>query len=467
MKRQLIDHSWRFRVETYAKVMSGGDWIPFDWLVYALQKAQGAISEGGARLLVNAPPRHGKSEGFSHWLPAWFLDWFPEKRVILSSYSDRYAAKWGLKVRDEFQLNPETWTRIRSDKSIATDWETTKGGGMRSVGVGGSITGFGGDLILIDDPHKNWEEAMSPTLRQKTIDFFNSTLYTRAEPGASIIVIQTRWHEEDLTGYLMSMTDEKWERLSFPALAEGKDLLNREEGKALCPERFDEKALNKIKNSPRMGSYIFSGLYQQRPAPIEGGQVKRHWFKRFSEMPERFDELLQSWDLSFKETGSSFVVGQTWGRIGANYYIVDRFRAKVDFPTTLKKIKAMTARWPLAIEKLVEDKANGPAVIATLNDSVPGIIPVNPRGSKEARLAAVSGVIESGNVYVPDSKLADWGGEFIEEVVTFPYAANDDQVDAMTQALDRFIRSGFTLNLQIPSTGQRPNPWEDIYARPQ
>jgi predicted phage terminase large subunit-like protein len=448
---------WRLGIASYAKWASMGrrPWYPYAWLLKIAQIIRFAIVVGGARYIINAPPRHGKSEFCSHWLPTWFLDLWPEKQVMLTSYGGDFAAEWGRKVRDEFIMNEFTWTNLRADSKAVATWQTPEGGGMTCAGVGGPITGRGADLVIIDDPHKNWEEAMSPTARERVIDWFNSTLYTRLEPDASIIVIQTRWHEDDLTGYLLDRHDDDWELLRFPALAEDdEDLLARAEGEALCPERYSAERLEEIK---KIGSYIFAGLYQQRPAPLLGGIVKRPWFKYWTEMPEQIDEWFQVWDLTFKATGTSFVVGETWARSGANAYLVDQIRDKMDFLEQVRQIKVMAKRWPKAATKLIEDAADAQAVKATLDDAVPGIILVPAKGSKEARLAAVAGVIESGNVYLPEG--AEWLDDYLTEVTTFPGTVNDDQVDATTMALDRLIQSTYDTDISLPSVGQRDNPW--------
>jgi len=216
------------------------------------------------------------------------------------------------------------------------------------------------------------------------------------------------------------------------------------------------------------GSYRWAGLYQQRPSPPEGGLIKRDWFKRWTELPEKFDEVIQSWDLTFSGAGSSYVVGQVWGRAphsnGSVYrshcYLLYQVRERISFSDTIKRILAVSERYPDALTKVIEDKANGPAVISALKDVVSGIVAYTPRGSKESRLAAVSGLIEAGNVYVPANSIATWADDFVEEVVNFPNAANDDCVDAMTMALDRLARRGdYRTDFVIPDVGQRPSPW--------
>jgi predicted phage terminase large subunit-like protein len=460
----LSDSAWRTNLAAYAHAVSGGKWQAWPYLKQIAQVVQATIRKGNGRIIVNAPPRHGKSELISKWLPVWYFDLFPEGRVILTSYGDSLASEWGRAVRDEIATNDQVWVKPRVDATSATSWITSSGGSMRTAGVGGPITGKGGDLLIVDDPHKNWEEALSATMRRKVVDWFNSTLYSRAEPGATIVVMQTRWHEHDLSGYLLDKHEDDWKLLRLPAIAETDDITGRREGEALCPDRYTADRLNAIKRA--MGSLMFAGLYQQRPAPIEGGLVKREWFKRWQQLPQGFDEQIQAWDLTFSKTGSSYVVGQVWGRSGSSFYLVHQIRERMSFLEMLRAIVTMSEQWPEATDKLVEKAANGHAVIDTLSEKIPGILPVIPESSKEARLAAVSGFIEAGNVWVPDSTVAEWADDFVEEVAGFPNAANDDQVDTMTMALNRLGRDTYNYDIIIPDSGVRSNPWSFADARP-
>jgi predicted phage terminase large subunit-like protein len=466
---QLVENGWRFRLENFAAGASGRDWIKYEWLVAVAQAVQAMVERGNARVILNAPPRHGKSELLAHWLPSWFLDWYPERHVILGSHGDDFASDWGLKVRNDFELNKRMRTRVSPFRRRNNDWQTTEGGGMRSMGVGGSVVGRGGDLIVVTDPHKSWKETQSPARRQEVWDWFNADVYSRLEPGASIVVEHTRWHERDLTGYLLEEHEDGWVHIRLPALAEDDDLLDRPAGAALCEERFTKERLEKIKVI--IGSFMFACLYQQRAMPLAGGHIQRDWFRRWTprDLPAKFDERLQSWDMAFKDLKtSSYVVGQAWGRAGAKYYLLDQWRERLSFVNTIKRVKAFSARHSDILEKLIEDKANGPAVICALEEEVPGLIAVNPQGSKESRLIAVSPLIEAGNVYIPDRSVASWVDDFVEEVVNFPAAANDDQVDAMTMALQRMAQhTTASFDIVIPDSGTRSSPWEFIHARPQ
>lgn len=386
------------------------------------------------------PPRHGKSELTSHWFPVWYLTMNPQDRIILCSYEADFAASWGRKVRTTInECSSKIGISISKHSSAANRWTLDSGGGMITAGVRGPVTGRGGELVLIDDPVKNFEEAYSPTYRTRTWEWYTSTLRTRLEPGAAIVCVMTRWHEDDLVGKLVEQGG--WDELRLPATCESEDdPLQRNEGEPLWPERYDLDSLAEIKSD--VGELVWSGLYQQRPAPLEGGMVKRSWLRFYGDMPKRFDELLASWDLPFKgKEQSDYAVGQVWGRIGADCYLLDQVRDKMDFPAQLAAIAALSSRWPKAHRKLIEDAANGAAVVDYLKRNVPGMVPVAVRGSKEARVASVSAVFESGNVFIPNPSGRQWVLEYIEELVTFPGARYDDQVDATSQALARLSNS--------------------------
>lgn len=427
-----------------AKYASNGNWQPWDYLKYLSHEITKAVIEGNGRIIVNMPPQHGKSMFISKWVPIWYLSNFPHKRIILSTYEASFAAHWGRSVRDELLDNERLHVQLKQDAKAANFWMTKEGGAMMTAGVGGPVTGKSGDLLIIDDPVKNWDEAKSPVYQQRNIDWFNSTLYTRKQPNTTIIILMTRWHERDLAGYLLEEHSDNWKHIRFPAIAEGNDELNRSEGDPLSPERFDKEDLENTKKA--VGSQVWSGLYQQRPTALEGGIVKRDWLMFYKQCPLSFNEMIQSWDLSFKDTtDGSFVVGQVWGRSGADYYLVDQIRSRMDFPSTKNAIRRFTRMYPDAIKKIVEDKANGPAILSDLRREIPGMVAYSSKDSKEARLSAVSPLFESGNVFLPDKSIHEWITDFVEELVNFPNALNDDQVDACSQALVSFKRQGITM----------------------
>lgn len=425
-----------------AWTVSEGRWIPYEHLLFLNRKLVDVAAGRIKRLIVSMPPRHGKSELVSRYFPAWFLGTFPDKRIILVSYEADFAATWGRKSRDLLEEHGPSLFGVTVSKasSAASRWDIEGyEGGMVTAGVNGPITGKGADIGIIDDPVKNDQEAMSATYQERAYEWYKSTFRTRIQRDGAIILIMTRWHENDLAGKLLAAQEEdgeKWEVVSLPATAEDNDPLGREFGQPLCPDLFSKDALESIKKA--VGSYWWAALYQQRPSPAEGGIFKRNWWQYYRRVPDRFDEIIQSWDMTFKDTKTAdFVVGQVWGRKGANKYLLDQVRDRMDFPATIQAVRTLSAKWPQAKAKLVEDKANGPAVIATLKKEISGLIPVEPQGSKESRAWAVSPEVEAGNVYLPDPSIAPWVHDFVEECAAFPNGANDDQVDAMTQALMR------------------------------
>lgn len=457
----LRKESWRLSLAAYAYQCSAerAKWFPYPWLRYVARELERELRKPDARVIVNAPPRHGKSELLSHWLPTWYLDLYPQKRIISTAFGDSLARSFGRKVRDEFQMNEKTMTRVRKDVAATDEWETTEGGGMKSVGVGGPITGKGGDLLLVDDPHKNWEEAQSAEKRKRLIDWFGPTFYTRAEPGAAIIVIQTRWHTADLTGYLMNEHSDTWKLIRLPAIAEHDDPLGRKEGEALEPRRYTAERLQAIKRS--IGTHAFAGLHQQRPTDIEGGIIKADWIRHWDPATVPQDstgEWIFSWDCTFDDTqDGSYVVGQVWRKLGSRRLLIDQFRERVGFVGTLKAFGAMMQKFPHVLPKYVEKKANGAALRNTLRDKVPGIIMVEPQGSKEARLSAVSPLFEAGNVELPPAAMCPWVMNYVHELTTFPNSENDDQVDATSQALDQLSdhKSPGTLSAMDLNVGLR------------
>ncbi|MGN8233222.1 phage terminase large subunit [Priestia flexa] len=414
------------------------------------------IVDGEQRfIIIEMPPRHGKSMTVTETFPSFFIAKNPNKRVITAAYSDGLATKFGRVNRNKFKEFAPALFDIRiSDSNSATKNWGVEGhtGGMIATGIGGSITGQGADLMIIDDPIKNAKEAASQTIRDNIWDEWESTLSTRLHNGASVIVIMTRWHEDDIIGRLLDRSPRNWVRLRLPAIAEDEDdLLGREIGEALCPELgFDEQWAEDKKSE--VGSRTWASLFQQRPSPAGGSIFSKHWWKFYvpteeiraklklpkevAVLPKILDKQVQSWDCTFKDSSASdFVVGQVWGKRQANSYLLDQIRDRLNLPETMKAIRNMTAKWPNAKAKYVEDKANGPAVIQMLQDEISGLIPVNPEGGKEVRANAVSPEVESGNVYLPHPSYAPWVNELIDEATAFPNGKNDDMVDSLTQAL--------------------------------
>lgn len=388
-----------------------------------------------ARLIVSMPPQEGKSMRVGRDFPIWALMRNPDLRIVSGSYAQSLANRNGRLVRNAIIAHPELGLRIAPDRGAASEWRIAgHDGGMLSVGRGAGVTGYPADLLVIDDPIKDRAEAGSKTVRDTCWDWWTDALSARLAPGAGVVVIMTRWHEDDLAGRLLERdTEAGWRLLNIPAQCENPntDPLGRQAGEYMLSAR-GRTVEQWEQRKATAGSRAWNALYQGHPAPAEGGMFKREWWRTWYDPPP-LNQVFMSWDMAFKGTDKSdFVVGQVWALDGANAYLLDQARGRWTFTETLNQFRLLCERWPMATAKLVEDKANGTAVIDMLRREIPGIIPVEPQGGKEARAAAVSPLVEAGNVHLPNTR---WAKDLIEEAATFPNSPNDDQVDALTQAL--------------------------------
>ena len=404
------------------------------------EKLQRIINGSLKKLMIFMPARHGKSMTVTESFPSYFLGRFPKKRVIAVAYGDSLARKFGRKNREKVdEYGQEIFgVQLAHDNASVTDWALAgTGGGMLSCGIGASITGHGADLLLIDDPIKNREEANSEHIRNKIYDEYQSSLLTRLHYSGAIILIMTRWHEDDLAGRILAK-EKDWEVLSLPAKAEKGDIL----GRALDEPLWIEGGYGKEWLEDRekaVGAQTWNSIYQQRPSAAEGNIIKRDWIKYYKQLPPSFEEMLISVDASFKgNTNSDYCVLTVWGKDKAKKYLIDAIRDRMNFPSTVAALRALVAKHPLARAKLIEDKANGSAIIDFLKNEISGIIPITPKESKEARLSAVSTEFESGSVFFPDPSLCSWIGDCVEELVSFPNGKHDDFVDSTSQALQRW-----------------------------
>lgn len=461
----------------YAYATSRGMWRPFRHLRLLNRALMGVYSGKIKRLGISKPPQHGKSEFASHRFPAWFLGKFPERRVLLASYQADYAAEWGGRVRDTVdEWNPSLFGTRVSDKSKARDLWYLDGhrGGMATAGVGGPLTGRSADLAIIDDPIKNAEEANSETIRQAIWDWYGTTLLTRVSEIGAVVLIMTRWHQDDLSGRLRGL-GEDWTWITLPAIslqerevpAEARDefwpdALGREPGQPLCPELHSLEKLEKHRLA--MGDPWFWAMYQQWPTSGAGGMFTRDWWQywthstlpcplvwnphnncwHYKDAQHKFDDVIISWDLTFGTLHRDYVVGQVWARLGPNYWLLDQERARMGFPEAVAAIRRLKARWPMSTATLVEAKAAGPEAIRTLKKEIPGIIPVIPEayGSKEKRAGAITYLVQAGNVFIPRPSEKPWVLAFLDELTAFPRGRHDDQVDTLSQALGHWQTKG-------------------------
>jgi predicted phage terminase large subunit-like protein len=333
-------------------------------------------------------------------------------------------------------------TRVGPYKNSETEIELTARGFRLATSVGGTLTGRGGDIIIIDDPLKP-DDALSETKRSAANQWFTSTLLSRLDDKrtGAIVVVMQRVHIDDLTGFLLAQSDE-WDVLSLPAIAESEDAIPlwngrmhiRKPGEALFPEREPLPVLDALKL--QIGSDAFSAQYQQAPAPPGGALVKRQWIKRYSELPPACDRLLtlQSWDTASKGgPDNDWSVCTTWIVMRRKlWYLIDVWRQRVDYPTLKQNVQNLSKKWD-ARRVLVEDTGAGTSLVQELRGWVPGIIAVKPDGDKVSRMAVASAKFEAGQVLLPER--ASWLPDLEAELFVFPGSRHDDQCDSISQAL--------------------------------
>ena len=436
-----------------------------------------AVTQGRIRnLIINVPPGHAKSLLVAVFWPAWCWIDNPAARWLFSSYRAPLAERDSLKCRrliesDWYQQRWGDRYQLAGDQTQKHRFENDRTGYRVVVPMSGG-TGERGDYVVVDDPH-SVDQATSDAERAHAVDWWNGSMSTRLNDLSQghKIVIQQRLHEADLTGDLL--TRGGYELLCLPAEFEpdrvcetsiGWQDPRTSAGELLWPQKTNRAELDIQKAT--LGSYRYAGQYQQRPAPAEGGMIKRHWWRywqtrganlppipvkmpdgtiemrRAVDLPSYFDMRLQTWDMAFKDTkNADFVVGQVQAAHGADRYLLDQVRDRLDFPGTLLAVRRLSAHWPEAHLKLVEDKANGPAVVQSLRHEIAGFVEVNPEGGKVSRAAGASPQLESGNWYLPHPMLAPWVEGFIAECAAFPAGAHDDQVDAWSQGAKRLLSS--------------------------
>lgn len=419
-----------------------------DYMSFVLASALEDVLEGENRkVTISMPPRSGKSLMSALYFPTWALHRVPDAKVIFASHESQYATSWGRAVRRLIEYRgDELGLSLVPDLTAASEWETTEGGGMLSRGVGGSLTGRGAKIMILDDIVKDHEQAHSETHREAAWNWWQSVALTRLEPPYLVVAIGTRWHEDDFLGRLLAAEDrDEWEQIMFPALAVPGDDLGRDIGEPLYSPLLTETREQALarwqKTKAQVGSMTWDALYQQDPQPSGGALFDPKWWRYYDRADLEdltFERVVTSWDMAFKDTKSSdWVVGQRWGVIGADRYLIDQVRGKWDFVETARQFVAFAEN---TREHFVEDKANGTAVLSLLKSKVSGLIPITPREGKEARARAISPQVEGGNVYLP--RWQPWLGDLTSELTKFPNGKHDDQVDALTQALNRLQPAG-------------------------
>lgn len=419
------------------------------------------------RLILCVGPRRGKSELANRRLVAFALGLFPDWEVITTSWGADLATEMsrdtkrillGEEYRELFpgtSLNPRHV--VTDDRAAAINtadrWDVLgRRGKYKSAGVGGGISGRGFNLGIIDDPFKDDVQAQSEAYRDQVWRWYKKAFWTRRAPGARIVVMHTRWHEDDLVGRLLAEarsgeTAEQWVLVNLREVREdepnGDD--PRSPGEVLWPARFPlTEALELERSDPA----TFAALYQQRPAPVGGYEVQLDWLqRRYTVLPVTSGHWRISWDLrnGGKTSRSSFAVGQVWFRpfnAPGTFYLVDQVRGQWDYPEEELRFVQLCERYPQVVEKLVENKADGRVLIPRLKSLIPGLVAIEPAASKTERLRSVLPLFRAGNVVIPEPSIAPWVAGWIHELTTFPAAPNDDQVDTTSQALQDWAAEG-------------------------
>lgn len=404
------------------------------WRLLARELLNVANGEN-TRLMVSMPPQHGKSEMCSKYFPAWYLGNFPKKKIILTSYEAGFASKWGGEARDALNAHAELFgPAIKGGKDAAAGaWYTNSGGYMVTAGAGGPITGYGADVFIIDDPIKNAEEALSSTIQTKLWDWYQSTVKTRLQPNGAIVLLMTRWHENDLAGQILRKEPNRWRVINLPAICDVlPDALGRKLGEPLFPARYSAAELAERKATT--AAYWWEAMYQGRPSPREGGLFKREWWRYYRELPKVMRHIW-SWDTAIK-TGqqNDYTVGQCWAECENGYYLIRQIRARMEYPELKRAIVDAYHSRKLTTAAIIEDKSSGQQAVQELKriTKIP-IIAVEADKDKVTRANRVTPIIESGRVFLPEGE--QWISELVEECSGFPAAAHDDQVDALVHAL--------------------------------
>ena len=408
------------------------------------------------RLIINMPPRHTKSEFASYLLPAWFLGKYPGKKVIQASHTAELAVGFGRKVRNlvdsdvYHEIFPEL--SLQSDSKAAGRWNTSKGGDYFAIGVGGAVTGKGADVLIIDDPHSEQEAAMAasnPEVYDKVIEWYTSGPRQRLQPGGAIVIVMTRWSQRDLTGQVLKSaaqrSGEDWEVIEFPAILPS--------GNPLWPQFWSLEELEALRNE--LPNAKWQAQYQQNPVGNESAIVKRDWWQIWEEdRPPACEYILQTWDTAFeKNNRADYSAGTTWGVFkndedhgNTNLILLNTYKKRVEYPDLKRDVlKEYNMYEPDGV--LIEKKASGAPLIYDLRAMGIPVQEFTPgKGQdKVARLNAVSDIIASGKVWVPNTR---WAEELVDEIAEFPSGEHDDLVDATTLALMRFRQGGF---LRLPS----------------
>ena len=448
----------------YSQAWSVFETVPFlgNWHLQCICEHLEAVLRGDIQnIIFECPPRCSKSSIINIAFPVWCWLQHSQTKFITAAHGESLAVRDSVKSRQLidspwFQRNWGDLVKLKLGVNQKMKYENEENGYRIATSVGGRGVGEGYDILIVDDPHKP-SEINSAAALNSVLEWWTGTMPSRANsPTSKRVVMHQRLSDADLIGHIKSNEEGLWEVITLPMEYSPTTFVScigwsdprKHEGETLWPERFPPFELSRLKKE--LGSFGYSAQYLQTPVSKEGGIIKKDWFNYYptifsSYTLKEFQLIIQSWDLSFGNTGD-YTVGQVWGRRGPNKYLLDQVRGKWTFTEQLREIRNLNARWPQTRIILVENAANGAAAIDTLKREIPGLIPINPKeiggGDKETRVSACSLDFEAGNIYVPSHQIAPWIGDFIHELTTFPRAKNDDQADATAMALNWFAAKG-------------------------
>jgi predicted phage terminase large subunit-like protein len=411
------------------------------------ERLQGVKEGKTKRLILNMPPQHGKSRLTAVELPTWLLGMKPDRKIVVASYSadlsSRHSKLARARIAEPFYRTLFPECRLVPTDRAAHNWTTTAGGSYKAVGVGGSLTGHGADLVIIDDPFKDFADAHSPTMREKVWEWFLSVAFTRLAPDGAIVIIMTRWHVDDLVGRLLDPervarfalsgldTQETWETINLPALALPDDPIDRPMGEALFPEKFDVDRLRGIRQT--VGSYMWSALYEGQPVPRGGNYVNAEHFKLIgpNEIPLNL-HWMRFWDLAASTKLTADFTAGVQGALGKDgeFYLRDMAFGRWDWPTARKKICSIGEAEGVTVG--VEAVGGFKTSFENLRETMPSDIPMREIGADKDKLTRALpwiALAEAGKVFLVSGH---WNSEFMLQAEAFPNGKHDDLVDGVS-----------------------------------
>lgn len=445
IQKYIYSSSLLFFIKRVFSIVNPGASYIHNWHIDAIAEALNEVYLGKIkRLIINIPPRYLKSFCVSIAFPSWLLGNDPTKRIIVASYSEKLALKHSTDCRLILQSN---WFKnifkecvLSENQNEKYKFSTDKNGYRFSTSVGGTLTGEGGDILIIDDPH-NPQQVLSDKYRSKTLEWYKNTFSNRLndKKNGAIILVMQRLHPEDLTDYLLKKGNSDWFHLSLPVIFEDDSIIkvgNFEKkiykGELLFPEREGEKEINMLKSD--MGSYFFNAQYQQKPMTNNCGMVRTEWLLRYEE-DYSFENIYLSFDTAIKAgVNNDPTLCSVWGEYKNNYYLIDVFRKWLEYPELKKESLCLIEKWkPNCV--LIEDKASGQILIQDLKkESKVNVISIKPIKDKITRFASVTPMFESGKVFL--RKNDNWLFDYEYEIISFPNSRHDDQVDSTSQFLN-------------------------------